>query len=218
MATYRPVFPDRPEAEEGGESWTLSYADLVTLLLCFFILLAAISSFNSLRYKEISETLTKAMGGRGSVEAVDLDKLKKEIDQLLLTPELKDSIRVKRVKRGIVVDIRGGLLFPSAEADLTEAAVPVLTRIGERLAATKYRLRVEGHTDNQPIKSEIFPSNWELSGARAAAVARFLIARGLAPERVNIVGFAETRPLAGNDTDEGRAKNRRVSLVITSKK
>ncbi len=216
MSRFRPVFFARPkEGEEEG--WHLSLADLMALLLCFFILLAAISSFNARKYQNVAKIMAQAMGVPSAPrEEIDLDELQRRIASLLNTAELVENVEVRRRLEGVVVDIRGGLLFPSAEARLNESAEPILTAMAARLKATDYQVEVEGHTDDLPIATDRFPSNWELSAARAAAVARFLINEGLEPKRLTIIGRADTRPLAANDSPSNRARNRRVSLVITA--
>ena len=215
MPPFRPVFPSRPGQEEESENWFVTFGDLMALLLCFFILIAAISSFHLEKYKAVSETLARAMGAKGQAKT-ELEVLGEEIAALLVTPGLAGGIKVAVRDKGVVVDIRGGLLFPSASAELNQEARPVLAALGRKLIQAGFWARVEGHTDDQPINSEVYPSNWELSAARAAAVARFLISERMEPERLTIVGYGQTRPRAGNDSEEGRAQNRRVSLVITS--
>ncbi len=216
----RGAFWPAPPQRDEGEIWYLSLADLMSLLLTFFILLAAVSSVSMNDYKEIAASMAKTMGGAQAARPagppeVDMAELNRQIQTLVATPELSANVDIRRRDRGLVVDIRGGILFPLGSAELTPNAEEILTALAGRLGAVDVALTVEGHTDNLPIASERFPSNWELSAARAASVARFVISRGVPAGRVVISGFADTQPLASNDSAENQARNRRVSLVIT---
>ena len=218
MPPYKPVFPPHPDGDEEGENWFITFGDLMALLLCFFILLAAVSTFHLDKYKEISQKLSQAMGAQQKTPAkTQVDVLREEMEGLLQSPDLAEDIEVRDMDQGVAVDIRGGLLFPSASAQLHQEAKPILGSLAAKLSESGFYVKVEGHTDNMPINSQVYPSNWELSAARAAAVARYLISEGVQPERLTIIGYGETRPRAGNDTEEGRALNRRVSLIITSR-
>lgn len=129
-------------------------------------------------------------------------------------------MQVEKREGGYAVTLKGAVLFDRASADLRPASIPYLDSIAASLTQTPYSVTVEGHTDNLPIQSFVYPSNWELSAARAARVARYLIDRGVAPSRLRIAGFADTRPVAPNDTAQGQplpenqARNRRVVVLI----
>ncbi len=123
---------------------------------------------------------------------------------------------IRRSDFWIEVEIRTDILFPSASAQLSPSAVGVIERLGTTLAPFPNAIRVEGHTDNRPIKTVAFFSNWELSAARAGSVVRVLQARGVKPERLAVIGYGEHRPTHSNDTPEGRNANRRVVIVILS--
>lgn len=128
--------------------------------------------------------------------------------------ELLDGVDLEIVNYQVVMQMRDRILFPSGSAELAPVGRNVLARMQPALEYVNARIDVEGHTDNVPISTPLYPSNWELSTARAAAVARYLIDSGMPPGRLRAVGFADTKPQAPNDTFEGRAKNRRVSLVV----
>ncbi|MBL8225748.1 MAG: flagellar motor protein MotD [Chromatiales bacterium] len=126
----------------------------------------------------------------------------------------RELIRVQRTDSWIEVEINTDILFPSGSAAIDPAAVSILERVATILATRPWPVRVEGHTDDRPISTLQFPSNWELSAARAARIVRLLQERGISPARLTVAGFAEQQPVAGNDTPEGRNRNRRVVMVI----
>lgn len=126
----------------------------------------------------------------------------------------KDMIRVERAPSWVEVEIKTDILFPSGSAEIETAAVDILHKLAAILADRPYPIRIEGHTDNRPIRTNQFPSNWELSAARAARIVRLFEERGIKSTRMVVAGMGENQPLAGNDTAEGRNRNRRVALVI----
>jgi chemotaxis protein MotB len=126
----------------------------------------------------------------------------------------QDMIRVQRAPSWVEVQIKTDILFPSGSAEIQPAAVDILERLAAILAERPYPIRIEGHTDNRPIKTAQFPSNWELSAARASRIVRLFEQRGITSNRMVVAGMGENRPLAGNDTAAGRNHNRRVALVI----
>jgi chemotaxis protein MotB len=128
--------------------------------------------------------------------------------------ELQDRVEVRVMGAGLNIEIRDNIMFPPASAALTPDGISLLQTLAEALTAQPYQLSIEGHSDNVPIETTRFPSNWELSTARAAVVARHLVKRGISAERIRAIGYADTRPRADNVTPEGRSRNRRVSLVV----
>jgi chemotaxis protein MotB len=154
--------------------------------------------------EEIDETMA------GIRELTEL--IGKELESLVAA----DEVRLRASDFWLEIEINSGVLFPTASAELTEAAEPIVERLGQILAATDSRVQVEGHTDNVPIERIEFPSNWELSAARAATVVRLFADAGVDPHRMAALGFGEYQPAAGNDTLEGRAANRRVVVVVTA--
>jgi chemotaxis protein MotB len=126
----------------------------------------------------------------------------------------KKLVSIKRGKTSLEVQIRTDILFPSGSADIAQSAVPILDRVASILKSFPNPLRIEGHTDNVPIHTLAFPSNWELSAARAATVVHLFMDQGVAPARMQVAGFADNRPVASNDSSDGRNQNRRVSLVV----
>lgn len=154
------------------------------------------------------------LDARQAQAGVQLDAIQRQVERALGSLILSDQVTVKREGLWIEVNIRSDVLFASGSAGLSEAAREAIEQLATVLRELPNELRVEGHTDNQPIASAQFPSNWELSGARAASVIRLLEGRGVDPRRMAAIGFGEKRPLADNTTVAGRAANRRVLLVI----
>lgn len=128
--------------------------------------------------------------------------------------DMGDDVEVSTIADRVQLRVKDNILFPTGEAGLSDPGRALLARLAARLDGSDYRITVEGHTDNRPIQTWRYPSNWELSAARAAAVVRELIDAGIDPERLQAVGLADTQPIAGNDTPTGRAENRRVDLVL----
>ena len=129
----------------------------------------------------------------------------------------QEMIRIQRAPSWVEVEIKADILFPSGSAEIESSAMAVLDRIAVILAARPYPLRIEGHTDTRPIRTSQFPSNWELSAARAARIVRLFETHGIASGRMVVAGMGENRPLADNSTEEGRNRNRRVTIVILGK-
>jgi len=274
MARRRPH-----EDHTNHEAWVVPYADLMTLLLAFFVVMYAISSINEGKYRVLADALTAAFGGaprtinpvqigNHQLQGSDYDRpspirsgakqgpsapapspnptllpalashartgtpldvasraaVQRAQRQLgnvaarledALAPLVKARlITVKRAELWLEVEINSDILFDTGSAELDASAREVLAKMAEVLEGTPNPVRVEGYTDNRPINTVQFPSNWELSAARAASVVHLLVARGVAPERLAMVGYGEYRPHADNSTEEGRNLNRRVVLII----
>ena len=207
------VFP--PKEKEGageGESWTMTYMDLVTLLLAFLVTLAVLADF--------SVPQVKQPGTDGETHEQGLEETPKgpqlinNIVEILRSSQFADNVDVEIEKGKIVLRLRERLMFSSGEVALSQDGADLLDMLVPVLLYDKTAISVEGHTDNVPVASGKFTSNWELSSTRAIAVVEFLIGRGLDGGSMRAIGYADTMPLADNVTAEGRARNRRVSLVI----
>lgn len=229
------------EGHGGDERWVISYADLVTLLLGFFIILYATSELDLQRFESISIGLAKAFnvdvkegldpddsplfsGGRGFVSG-PINTGRVDRDLALIETALSDreraqlivpgQVEVKREEDRIVFRVADSLVFASASAEVRASALPLLQVIGEIVNELPNEIRVEGHTDTVPVATARYPSNWELSSARATAVLRHLVEQvGVEPSRVFAAGFGEFRPIASNETPEGRSLNRRADIVV----
>jgi len=233
----------REEEHENLERWLVSYADFITLLFAFFVVMYAISSLNEGKYRVLSDSLMSAFreqpgsprvvvfeersrdilpgsgrpigqagepGGEGEAMKQAARSLMSELAPLVQ----QGQARVEQTDQGLSVELSASTLFASGEANLLAAASAPLTAVARVLAGMDNDIRVEGHSDNVPINVPNYPSNWELSSARAGTVVRMLSERGVASERLSAVGFADTRPIDSNATAEGRARNRRVNILI----
>ena len=235
----RRKFDDEPE---NHERWLISYADFITLLFAFFVVMYAISSVNIGKYKVFSDALGDAFGGAGSAQPINTqvqnlpipnpglkrrtELLRKEKEHMTklaqdllstLAPLVKEGkVRVTQNSRGVSVEINASVLFDPGEARLTSESTEALRAVAVLLKDDTHDVQVEGHTDNQPIRNALFPSNWELSAVRASSVVRLFIDAGVAPERLTAVGHASKISVADNATPEGRARNRRVAVTILS--
>lgn len=231
--------------KDNKERWLLTYSDLITLLMIFFVVMYALSSINAKKFQAIAMSLSNAMGGGRSVlnqpgasitgisggaldeletakemaEANNLELIRKELQEFIDRNGLGGKVTVKVEERGVVLSFQDVALFPLGSADLTPNAREMIGKIGQILAKTQQYLRVEGHTDNLPINTRQFPSNWELSAARATSVVQELIhVLNFTPERLSATGYGEFRPRYPNDSDEHRQQNRRVDIVVLKSK
>ncbi|MGE3856434.1 MAG: OmpA family protein [Dehalococcoidia bacterium] len=218
------------------ERWVISYADLVTLLLGFFIILYATADANVAKFIKLSTGLSQAFnvpvkegavggslldGGSGLVPSgpqgkIDLDlKAIRDLVQKESTGGLAGKILVSKDDDHITIRLSDNLVFASASADIRDDAKPLLKIVADALRDNKNEVRVEGHTDNIPVVTERYPSNWELSSARATSVLRYLTEQlGVDASRISAAGYGPNKPIANNLTPEGRALNRRADVVI----
>lgn len=236
----------RPRIEEdpSHERWLVSYADFVTLLFAFFVVMYAVSTVNEGKYRVISDSLNAAFRHDRVVRPPDSmptaarvmtpvprpavktgDPVRREQEQRLLglagaiTDALRPlvqsgQVRLAQTANGLAVEINASVLFAPAQATLQADSAATLSTVAALLALVDNAVRVEGHTDSVPIAGGPYPSNWELSSARASAVVRLFVASGVEPARLTAIGHADNRPVEPNDTAEGRARNRRVTLLI----
>jgi chemotaxis protein MotB len=222
------------EESDNRDRWVVSYADFVTLLLAFFVVMYAISSVNEGRYRQVSEALVQAFQttenkpDRSSIvpppvqhtqppkreQDVPLQGMANDIRSVLDPLVRAGQVRVTENARGVAVEINASVLFASGQAELAEASLRSLEAVAKVLARAPNAIEVEGYTDDSPINSPIFPSNWELSAARASRVVRLFADAGVDPARMGAIGYGENRSVDSNDTPEGRSRNRRVVVVI----
>jgi chemotaxis protein MotB len=215
-------FPELCEfdpAEEKDSSWLISFVDILSLLITLFVLLL---SFSHLTRHDTTPRISVANARYSPpVHSVAAPSTPEPSPAVAKTPpvlsipqNIKNLIDVVATGTEVNLVIKDDILFAEGSADLTPLGRSVLDGIAQTLKQNDYPVSVEGHTDNVPIHTAQFPSNWELSSFRATNVARYFIHRGVATERLRAIGYADTRPVADNDTAAGRALNRRVSLVI----
>lgn len=216
--------------ENGSPGWMTTYGDLMSLLLAFFILIVSFSSIQESEFKKAIGSLQRALGllranvavvapsGIPQVYIPPRAKVREVVDRILHTikdvPKIENNISFESTKEGVRVRISNPLLFDIGRANIKPDIYPVLDEIVSLLDTSNFNIVIEGHTDNVPIHNDQFHSNWELSAARAVAIVEFFVKRGLDPARLRAVGYSEYRPLISNDTEAGRAKNRRVEIFI----
>jgi len=255
-----------PEPEKDNlERWLLTYSDLITLLMIFFVMMYSMSKVDADKFQAIAESLSIAFGGgtpaqvdigvtpggpsiietypvkspteggenpwgeektegtgnggegNVNIENMTIEAIKQKLDQFALDNNIQARLVTSIEERGLVVSISDTLLFESGSADITPRAREILDKITNVLASAPNYIKVEGHTDNLPINTARFPSNWELSVLRATNVVHIMKEK-IPAQQLSAVGYGEYRPIASNDTEEGRAKNRRVDLVILRSK
>ncbi len=246
------------QKNKGAPRWMVTYSDMVTLILVFFILLFSMSQIDLRKFHSITESfqsravldfipssvpsdepfftdMNDRMDISGGMKDLldELDDLEQEktidlkeatiqqlytdVQQFLTEENLFDVVEFSRAEEGVVLVFQDNILFNSGEATILASGEPFLIKVSELIKSLPNTVRIEGHTDTKPMSSFRYPSNWELSGARAGSVVRYFINEHDIPEeRFLIAGYGETRPIAPNDTTENRRKNRRVEIVILS--
>jgi chemotaxis protein MotB len=237
--------PKRPE-HDNHERWMVSYADFITLLFAFFVVMYGISSVNEGKYKVFGAAINKAFGTKssetegGSMHLTEeeiyfkslvdrrnarlaeiqrkqnerMQNLAKTLNETMDKFVKSGQMNVSQTGRGVELEINASALFNQGEADIQPEAKKTLADAAKVLADNDYAIEVEGHTDNLPISTARFPSNWELSSARASSVVRLFIDQGIAAKRLKAVGSADNHPVLPNDSAEGRARNRRVTITV----
>lgn len=229
----------KPHEEEGGEAWLLPYSDLMTLLLAVFIVLFAVSQVDQEKTQAMSEQFGDQLMTESYVETkrilkelelqneditfleeIDqMTKLKKELDTRLEEEQMTGLVTTKIDDRGLVVSLNNAFFFEPGSAEIKAEYREPLLGIASVIGDMKKHIRIEGHTDNVPQTSELYPSNWDLSTARAASVVRLLTSSSnIPPEMFLAVGYGEYRPVADNATEIGRAQNRRIDIIVLSDK
>lgn len=242
------------ENRENHDRWLVSYADFITLLFAFFVVMYSLSSINEGKYRVLSDSLINAFRNvtvdvpgdpvaapppvvapvnptsptapsrapdvesqaRRQAEVKRMTSMAEDIRRVLEPLTRGGQVRVSEGARGITVEINASVLFAPGDATLGTNAVTALRAVAQVLAAAEFPITVEGHTDTIPISTVRFPSNWELSAVRASSVVRLFIDAGVRGDRLTAAGYGDQRPLTDNLNEEGRARNRRVSILIES--
>lgn len=224
--------------DEGAGEWLVTYADMVTLLLTFFVLLVALANFDTAKYDAVVESIQNTFGKldspRGDLGRLELTRtmprsldqltgieqepLLEDLLQIIKRKNIQDDVRVTSQGNLVILEVKGQTMFDSGQATLRSEALPLLDQIvGIVRSYPDYVLHVKGHTDPRPISSPKFETNWELSALRATAVLRYLISKGISPKRMTATGYADTEPLVPNSSEENMARNRRVEFVLEKK-
>lgn len=230
---------EHPKVDPGAPKWVVTFGDLMSLLLCFFVLLLSFSEMDRNKYKQVAGSLEKAFGVQRNVRVMDIPKgmkiiamdfdqeiietriredLGREIDDLLSTQleEYKDQISMESSEDQVIIRLMGESTFDSGSVEIRQKLEPLLTNVAKVLEKDSGDIIIAGHTDNIPIRSGgPYRSNLRLSSARAAVVAEFLLSHSsINPKRISTMGFGEFRPIANNGTERGREMNRRVEIIL----
>jgi chemotaxis protein MotB len=242
----------REESHDNLERWLVSYADFITLMFAFFVVMYALSSINEEKYRQLRSSLVTAFRNAdfdpGAMTPVPIilppvpvapkpplsdapedpgalvrrtrrEKIRNvagDIRGVMSSLIEQGVVRVLETGRGMSIEISDSILFPPGQSTLQPQLILVLRAIAAVLVQTDFMINIEGHTDNTPISNSQFPSNWELSAVRATTVLRLFVEAGIAPERLTAIGYADTRPVEPNLLADGRAKNRRVTILVDS--
>lgn len=221
------LFGNKKPPQEVDTSWLETYGDMVTLLLCFFIMLASISRIDTVLFEKVQSGMTKEIGKLPPQRPIE--SMKQELAQVVATFQGQggdESADVGTDERGVVLNLDAGAMFAAGSADIKPQALPLIKEVVGTLNQTKfqnYRIEIQGHTDNTPIKTPQFPSNFDLAAARALAVMRAMAAEGLPHERMLVSSFGQFAPRVPNLTQEGQplpvnqALNRRVAVHVYPK-
>lgn len=245
----------RRNKNSGAPKWMVTYSDMVTLILVFFILLFSMSQIDMVKFEAVSDSFRNRMifdffpsaipmdnptertshslSGKNTnefksptdlpdrtnkdeeTEEDSLQSLIQNVETFLDEHDLNNVISANRTERGVVLVLQESILFDPGEAEILDSGKPFLTKIGTLLSEIPNHVKVEGHTDSRPMNSYRYPSNWELSGARASSVIRFLLSEyDFDMTRFSLAGYGETRPVKPNNTPENMQENRRVEIVI----
>ncbi len=211
----------KQEECEECEDWLATYGDMVTLLMCFFVLLASASKVDVALFEQIQAGMNEGIGKKDVQRPVELMVM--ELSEDVQSMDMGETIALGTDSQGIVLEFPSETLFEPSSAELLPQSLSVIKRIAATLKVERYKMfkfAVEGHTDDIPIETEEFPSNWELSSARASAVLRVLLSRGIEATRLRAVGFADISPKVpnrdayGEPIPENQRKNRRVTIHI----
>jgi len=216
------MIPQPHQKKEEAEDWLMSYADMITLLMAFFVMLISMSHFDPVKYEQVQGGLAKDIGKHDAAQP--MQSLKTDMAQAMRGLKVDDTqVAIGQDDRGLVLDLDAGTFFDPNSAALKEQFLPALAKIATTLMSEKYsafQVEVQGHTDDEKPTAPAYPTNWELSAARATAVVRMLIKDGVAADRLGAVGYADTRPRVANRDVNGnplainQAINRRVSIHI----
>ncbi|MDS4016188.1 MAG: flagellar motor protein MotD [Candidatus Accumulibacter sp.] len=234
------------DEHDNHERWLVSYADFITLLFAFFVVMYALSSVNEGKYRILSDSMVSAfrnlpVQATGQVPTMvpspvpksgvlaakpqevarqkqreKMRNIAKEIMEVMAPLVEQGKVRVLETSRGVSIEINDSILFSPGQALIQAQLAKAMQSIAEVLVSAEFPITIEGHTDNVPIKNTQFPSNWELSAVRATTVLRLFADAGIAAERLTAIGYADTRPVEPNLLPDGRARNRRVTILIDS--
>ncbi len=242
--------PKKHKAHVNHERWLVSYADFITLMFAFFVVMYATSKADVKKQIQMANSIDAAFRTLGLFQQnpikngaaglahnqeapvtpinvimndelmaplavkVDLEKLQDRLSGMLSNQIAEHVVSMRIGRDGLVISLREAGFYDSGSAEVHPSSLPILNKIATTLVTTPYDIRIEGHTDNVPIHTEQFDTNWELSTTRATRLTRFFVANNFAPYRMEASGYAEFHPVASNDTAEGRSQNRRIDIIV----
>ena len=227
--------------KENSERWLLTYSDLITLLMIFFVVMYSMSNVDASKYSQVSDSLRYTFSGsqyvlgeggsgggtgsngdglttrQGATRLSRTEELEGTLEKYLKDNALENEVYVDIEPRGLVVSLKDSVFFESGKASVAAKYAQNILEIGKILDTLKSDIVIEGYTDNVPIHNSIYPSNWELAAMRAINVVHLLVEEGhLSPSMLSATSYGEYRPSASNETAEGKAQNRRISIVVLS--
>lgn len=222
LGSHKNRYRTRELEEHVEEDWLISYADMVTLLMAFFLTMMSISKVDMSLFEQMKKGLRSDIGKEKEVKT-PLAEIKHDLDSLLTQEKKAGSVAIQLGHEGIVMEFSSSAFYSVGKAEFNPEAKDILDKVSgaiQNITYYKFQIDVEGHTDNVPIQSLQFPSNWELSVARATTLVKYLIAKGIGAERLKAAGYADTKPKVpnldgqGNPLPENQAKNRRIVVRI----
>ncbi len=233
------------ECKKGAPEWMNTYGDMVTLLMCFFVLLFAFSSIDAQKFEAVMQSFQGSAGvlsgGKSLSEAPmvfdampenqtsnnevieqnQLENLKEKLEEYLNENDMESEVTLELESKGLIIRFKDNVLFDPGRATIKPASTDIIDFLGDLLMSEELvdeEIRVEGHTDNVPNISTLYPTNWELSTGRATNVVKYFVEEvGMTPMRISAAGYSEYHPIDTNDTAAGRAANRRVDIVVIKK-
>jgi len=210
----------RATFEADGEGWIVTYADAITLLLAFFVMILSVSDLNQGKIEALKEGLASIISGKEAV--TPFNDIKEALNDIVKEHDMQENVSVDIDVKGVRVEFSNFSLYDSGSAAIKAEALPMLEEVTKVIKNTSHKthlIEIEGHTDDVPIRTERFPSNWELSASRASNVVKFLMGKGVDKERLKASGYADSRPKVPLDSgkpisEEDRAANRRVVIYV----
>ncbi len=208
----------RPNFDDSSSSWLVTYSDAITLLLAFFVMILSVSDLNQGKVEALKEGLSEMM--TGEAPPTPFTDIRDGLEQLIEEKGLQDQVSVTLDAKGVKIEFANVALYQSGSAEIKEEAISTLkevTRVIRQTSHKTHMVEVEGHTDDVPIHTEKFPSNWELSSVRATNVVRYLLAQGIEKERLKAAGYADSRPKENSQNlpiNQQREGNRRVVVFV----
>ena len=215
---HRSLRRRRPNFEDSSSSWLITYSDAVTLLLAFFVMILSVSDINQGKVEALKEGLSEMM--TGETQPTPFTDIKLGLEQLIAEKGLEDQVSVTLDAQGVKIEFANVALYESGSADIKSEAISTLKEVTQVIRETSHKthmVEVEGHTDDVPIHTEKYPSNWELSSVRATNIVKYLLAQGIEKERLKAAGYADSRPKEGIGNlplNQQRQGNRRVVVFV----